>query len=48
MKSIMIFLSYTWHKKTFPETDELQCDTDYGKGCDIFRNRVIFFFISAC
>ena len=25
----MIFLSYTWHKKTFPEIDELQCDTYY-------------------
>ena len=28
---VMIFLSYTWHKKTFPEIDELQCDTYYGK-----------------
>jgi hypothetical protein len=42
----MIFLSYTWHKKTFPEIDELQCDTDYRKSrkevrhipepCDMF------------
>jgi hypothetical protein len=22
----IIFLSYNWHKKTFPEIDELQCD----------------------
>jgi hypothetical protein len=27
----MIFLSYTWHKKTFPEIDELQCDINYRK-----------------
>jgi len=43
---LMIFLSYTWHKKTFPEIDELQCDTDYGKSrekvCDIFRNCAIY------
>jgi hypothetical protein len=42
----MSFLSYTWHKKTFPEIDELQCDTDYRKSrkevwhipepCDMF------------
>ena len=35
----MIFLSYIWHEKTFPEIDELQRDTDYGKEydiCDIF------------
>jgi hypothetical protein len=24
----IIFLSYNWHKKTFPEIDELQCDAD--------------------
>jgi hypothetical protein len=37
----IIFLSYNWHKKTFPEIDELQCDAD-GKVYDIFRNCVIF------
>ena len=31
-------------KKTFQEINELQWDTDYGKGYDIFRNRVIYFF----
>jgi hypothetical protein len=41
----IIFLSYNWHKKTFPEIDELQCDAD-GKVYDIFRNCVIFFYIS--
>jgi hypothetical protein len=44
---VIIFVSYTWHKKTFPEIDELQCDAD-GKVYDIFRNCVIFFFTSAC
>ena len=41
----MIFLSYTCtrHKKTYPEIDELQCDTDYGKRYDIFQNRAIYF-----
>ena len=45
---LMIFLSYTWHKKTFPEIDELQCDADYGKsrrGNDIFHNRVRYIFL---
>jgi len=40
---VKIFLSYAWHKKTFSEIDELQYDTNYGKGYDIFRNRVIYF-----
>ena len=31
MLHVMTFLSYTWHKNTFPEIDELQCDTYYGK-----------------
>jgi hypothetical protein len=34
-------------KKKFPEIGELQYNTDYGKGYDIFRNRVIYFFISS-
>ena len=53
----MIFLSHTWHKKTFPEIDELLCDTYmyYGKGvCDIIlyqpakviSGRCLLYFIS--
>jgi len=38
---VIIFLSYTWNKKTFPEIDE--CHTDYGKGYDIIWNRGIYF-----
>ena len=38
----MIFSSYTWHKETFLEIDELQCDTDCGKEWNIFRNRVTY------
>ena len=33
---VIIFVSYTWHKKTFPEIDELQCDAD-GKVYDIHQ-----------
>ena len=40
---VMIFLSYTWHKKKFLEIDEIQCDTDYRKVYDISWNRVIYF-----
>jgi hypothetical protein len=40
----MVFLSYTWHKKTFLEFDELQCDTDYGKGYMIYSGTVQYIF----
>jgi hypothetical protein len=33
---VIIFVSYTCHKKTFPEIDELQCDAD-GKVYDIHQ-----------
>ena len=39
----MIFLLYTWNKKTI-EIGKLHCDTITqipGKGCDIFRNRIM-------
>jgi hypothetical protein len=54
---VMIFLSHTWHRNTFPEIDELLCDTYmyYGKGvCDIIlyqpakviSGRCLLYFIS--
>jgi len=39
-----LFLLYDWHEKIFSKIDEFQCDTDYGKGYDILRNRVIYIF----
>ena len=43
----MIFLSYTWHKKTFSEIDELQhmipITDSPGKGYDIFQKHAIYF-----
>jgi hypothetical protein len=43
--AILVKLGELNMKKTFPEIDELQCDAD-GKVYDIFRNCVIFFYIS--
>ena len=41
----MILSSYTLHKKAFPEIDDLQCHTNYGKGYELFRNRVVYIYI---
>jgi hypothetical protein len=46
-KHVIIFLSYTWYKKAFPEIDELQCDADYGKVHDIFTSVWWFVIISS-